>query len=79
MKKEAANPDRPLPLNRGPVEEFELGYKEPKKVPLGKVTLKSAIQFITNHQMDPKHYNAANIAEQYNLPEDVVSRYLQLA
>lgn len=61
-------------MDRGIIEEYELGYKEPSKVPLGKITLKNAIKFITNHQVDPKKYNSTQIAEEYLLPEETVSK-----
>lgn len=64
-----------MPLNRDAVEDFELGYKEPTRVPYGKVTLRNAIKFITNHQHDPVKYSAENIAEDYNLPIGSVSKY----
>lgn len=76
IKQEATDSSRPLPLDRGAVQEFELGYKEPSRVPYGKVTLKSAMQFITNHRHNPVEYSVERIAEQYSLPEETVSGYL---
>lgn len=75
IKQEATNPNRPLPLDRSAVEEFELGYKEPSRVPYGKITLKNALRFISHHQSDPKEYTAEKIAEEYNLSEEAVSGY----
>lgn len=65
---------RPLPANRSAVEEYDLGYKEPSKVPLGKVTLKSVMKFLTEHQVDPKKHNSTKIAEEYLIPEEAVSK-----
>lgn len=62
-----------MPLDRHPVVDYELGYKEPKRVPYGKVTLKNAIKFITNHQLNPEEYRVEKIAEEYKLPEEAVS------
>lgn len=76
IKEQPPNPDRPLPLDRNPVEEYELGYKEPTKVPLGKVTLKDAIKFISSHQLKPEKYTVTKIAEDYKLPEESVSESL---
>lgn len=73
IKEPPPNPDRPLPLDRNPVAEYELGYKEPTKVPLGKVTLKDAIKFISSHQLKPEKYTVRKIAEDYKLPEESVS------
>lgn len=69
------NPDRPLPTCRSIVEEFEYGHKEPENVPFGKITLKNAMYFIGQHQMDPKKYNSVNIAEKYKLSEETVCKY----
>lgn len=71
---EAQNPERPLPLNRRNVEDFEYGFKEPEKIPLGRVTLRNALKFINDHQSNPKEYSAIQIADEYLLPEETVSK-----
>lgn len=69
------DPNRPLPTDRKTVESFLYGVKEPNHVPLGKVTLRSALEFITKHQGEPINYNAKKIAEEYSIPENTVSKY----
>lgn len=69
------NPDRPLPTCRSIVEDFEYGHKEPENVPFGKITIKNAMYFIGQHQMDPKKYNSTTIAEKYKLSEEAVCKY----
>lgn len=62
-------------MDRSAIEDFELGYKEPSRVPYGKVTLRNAIKFILNHQHKPEEFTAEKIAEDYKLPEESVSEY----
>lgn len=64
--------DKPLPLSRTSTPEFEYGFHEPKRVALGKVTLRKALRFISEHHADSKTYNAVKIAEDYLLPEKTV-------
>lgn len=68
------NPDRPLPQYRGAVEPGEFGFAEPTRVPLGKITLRNALQFITNHQADPRSVTAKTIATEHSLSEETVSK-----
>ncbi|XP_018323334.1 protein NDUFAF4 homolog isoform X2 [Agrilus planipennis] len=70
LQKQPQNPNRPLPTSRTPAGDFEYGFHEPREVPPGRVTLKNALQFINNHQLDPKNYTSTKIALQYNLPEE---------
>lgn len=74
VQQEAENPERPLPLNRKIVEDFDYGFKEPEKVPLGRVTLRNALKFINDNQSNPKEYSAVKIANEYLLPEETVSK-----
>lgn len=68
------DPTKPLPISRKQVEEFEYGVKEPDKVPAGKVTLRTALEFLTSYQGNPAEFNAKNIAEKYTLPEEKVRK-----
>lgn len=54
------------------MEEFEYGAKEPDKIPIGKTTLRIALDFITKNQNDPKEYSAKSIAEMHSLSEEKV-------
>lgn len=65
---------KPLPLNRQTVEMFEFGYNEPKNVPIGKVTLRTALKFITDHQADPIKCSIKKIADKHLLPEEKVGK-----
>lgn len=69
------NPNRPLPTDRSTVGGFLYGVKEPNHIPLGKVTLGSALEFISKYQSEPINYNAKKIAEEHSLPENTVSKY----
>ncbi|KAK4883695.1 hypothetical protein RN001_007014 [Aquatica leii] len=72
MPKSTTNPNKPLPVNRHIIEDPFLGYHEPKKVPYGRVTLKSALQFISQHQTNAADHTITKIAEIHKLPEETV-------
>ncbi|GLV44310.1 uncharacterized protein CBL_12394 [Carabus blaptoides fortunei] len=76
IKPSPVTPDRPLPLNRKGVEQFEFGFYEPINVAIGKCTLRQAVKFITNHQEDPSLWNSTKIAIDYKLPEDKIKNIL---
>lgn len=61
-----------LPIKRT-TDFFELGYKESKKIPYGKVSLMQAMKFISDHRRNTKVWTVENIANQNNLPKDVAS------
>uniref|UniRef100_A0A2M3ZD05 NADH dehydrogenase [ubiquinone] 1 alpha subcomplex assembly factor 4 n=1 Tax=Anopheles braziliensis TaxID=58242 RepID=A0A2M3ZD05_9DIPT len=64
--------DKPLPINRASVEEYEFGHLEPRTITKGRCTLRQAVQFIGNHQTDPEQWTAAKIAEYYRMKESLV-------
>lgn len=68
------DPSRPLPQDKSQPGPFLFGHKEPDKVPLGKSTLRNALQFLSQHQGEPTKYTAAYIAKHHNLPEEVVRK-----
>lgn len=71
------NVDRPLPVNRSLVPDFDFGLKEPDKVPYGKTTLRQAIDFISSHQVNPTEVTAAKIAHEYNMKVEDVENILK--
>ncbi|CAG9861050.1 unnamed protein product [Phyllotreta striolata] len=77
MNIKQSNPNRPLPTDRRQVQSFLYGVKVPDKIPLGKATLGSVLEFLSLHQGNPVKYNAKNISEKYNLAEDTVSNILK--
>ncbi|XP_004523185.1 protein NDUFAF4 homolog [Ceratitis capitata] len=70
------DPDKPLPLSRKTVQDFEYGYREPTRVVPGRCTLRQAMQFITDHQSDPDLWTKQRIATDYKLKENVVENIL---
>lgn len=72
------NPTRPLPLERKQVEEFEYGTKEPDKVPVGKITLRTALEVITRHQNNPKEFTVKKMSEEVSLPEEKVRKCITI-
>ena len=64
------NPNRPLPLSRSPGEDLEFGFTEPAIIPKGKVTLRQALKFISDHQADPKSWTAEKISSEYLLNKE---------
>lgn len=73
------NPERPLPLNKKYVSDFEFGFKETEvtKVAPGKCTLRQAIQFLTDNQLKPEVWTAEKIAAELNLKLDNVESILE--
>ncbi|EDV94749.1 protein NDUFAF4 homolog [Drosophila grimshawi] len=67
---------RKLPLERTTPDDFEYGYLEPIRVAIGRCTLRQALQFINDHQLDPEEWTAKRIAEQYKLKEAHVDNIL---
>ncbi|XP_049880207.1 protein NDUFAF4 homolog [Pectinophora gossypiella] len=76
-EKQKRNPNRPLPEDRKMVEDYELGFKEPERIPYGRTTLRHAITFISAHQMDPEEATAEKIANEYKLKKEDVDNILK--
>lgn len=68
---------RPLPLHRTAPDDFEYGYLEPTRVSQGRVTLRQALQFINDHQIDPETWPSKKIADEYKLKEPHVENILK--
>ncbi|OQV18292.1 hypothetical protein BV898_07687 [Hypsibius exemplaris] len=68
---------RDLPQNRVTNPDTALGYEEPAKVPLGKVTLKQAMEIMSLHQEDPVIYNATLLAKTYKCRTSDIEALLQ--
>ncbi|XP_048001003.1 protein NDUFAF4 homolog [Leguminivora glycinivorella] len=77
ITREKQNPDRPLPQDRGIVQDFDYGFKEPERVKYGHTTLRNAVEFISAHQIDPKEVTVGKIALQYKLKEEDVENILK--
>jgi len=63
---------RPLPLERKTPDDFEYGYLEPTRISAGHCTLRQALKFINDHQLDPENWPANKIANEYKLKEPLV-------
>ncbi|KAH8328739.1 hypothetical protein KR074_004361 [Drosophila pseudoananassae] len=64
-----AKEERVLPKDRKTPEDFEYGYMEPTRVTPGRCTLRQALQFINDHQLDPESWPVNKIANEYKLKE----------
>lgn len=71
------NPNRPLPMHRMQPEDYEYGFKEPDKIPYGRVTLRKALEFLQAHQCDPNEATAEKIAHEYKLKLEDVNNTLK--
>lgn len=71
------NPNRPLPQDRAQVQDFDLGFKEPERVPYGRTTLRHTLEFMESHQMNPEEVTATKIAYEYKLKEEDVEVILK--
>ncbi|XP_017849580.1 protein NDUFAF4 homolog [Drosophila busckii] len=67
---------RPLPLQRKTPDDFEYGYMEPKRISHGHCTLRQALQFINDHQLDPETWTAKKIADDFKLKQSHVDNIL---
>ncbi|GFG30075.1 hypothetical protein Cfor_06140 [Coptotermes formosanus] len=65
-----------LPQDRRSFEETEFGYTEPVMIPQGRVTLKQAIKFITDHQTNPNTWTPEAIAKEYSITQDKIEKIL---
>lgn len=66
-------------MSRRPAAYYDLGYHETdvQKVPRGKVTLRQAIQFISDHQQHPEEWTAERIANEYKVKRENVDNIIE--
>lgn len=59
--------ERPLPeeISTKPLPEY--GIVEPKHIQPGKLTIRQALDMISKYQSDPRTFNSAHLAKEYNL------------
>lgn len=74
---ERININRPLPVDTKRQEDSDYGHLEPEFITPGKVTIKQAIQFISDHQTDEKKFPLPKIVDQYKLKDEDVFNVLQ--
>uniref|UniRef100_A0A1A9WW74 Protein NDUFAF4 homolog n=1 Tax=Glossina brevipalpis TaxID=37001 RepID=A0A1A9WW74_9MUSC len=65
-----------LPTDRSTPEDFEYGYQEPKRITVGRCTLRQALEFLTYHQDDPETWTAQKIADDYKMKAKLVEQIL---
>lgn len=58
--------------------DFEYGYMEPTQALRGHCTLRQALQFINDHQIDPETWTAKKIAEDYKMKEPHVGKIIEI-
>ncbi|XP_041353958.1 NADH dehydrogenase [ubiquinone] 1 alpha subcomplex assembly factor 4-like [Gigantopelta aegis] len=58
---------RPLPTITTTQKEPEYGFFEPRRIPVGKTSIRLALNFLADHQAAPKTYSAAVIATEHKL------------
>lgn len=58
---------------------FEYGYKETdaSKIPVGRISLRQAIEFISKSQQNPTEYTPEIIATEYKLDIEIVKNILE--
>lgn len=67
---------RKLPAERVAPRLFEMGVKDPDKVPVGKISLREAIDMVRGHRLDPDTFNAKYLAEFHDMKEEDVFNIL---
>ncbi|KAG4074181.1 hypothetical protein HA402_016209 [Bradysia odoriphaga] len=73
----STDPVVPLPLDRKAVQDFEFGYLEPEQAMRGRVTLRQALTFISNHSSEPETWTIAKISDEYKLKPSIVGSILK--
>jgi NADH dehydrogenase [ubiquinone] 1 alpha subcomplex assembly factor 4 len=56
-----------MPENRSDLEDFEFGYKEPEKIPDGRISIKKALDLVNKHASDREQFTAEVLASEYKL------------
>lgn len=65
---------KPLPIKRT-TDFFELGYKESKIIPVGRISLMQAMKFITEHRTNASMWTVEKISHEHKLKKHVVGKY----
>ena len=68
---------RKLPEVRKFQKDPEFGFEEPEHIPVGKVTLRQALQFIVKHQEEPQKYTAEKLAQDYKIDTEKLRHVLK--
>ncbi|XP_058804126.1 protein NDUFAF4 homolog isoform X2 [Phymastichus coffea] len=71
------NPNRPLPKDRLLHEDFPFGHYEPPEIKPGRISLRQAVELLSNRKTNPKKYTASYIAAEYKLEKEVVENILE--
>lgn len=67
---EKININRPLPADTKRQPDSDYGHLEPEYVTPGKVTLRQAIQFISDHKTEPKKWSLPKLVDTYKLKDE---------
>lgn len=68
---------RSLPEDRRKVIPAEYGMPDPDNIPEGRASLRQALEFISQHHLDPKQNSALKIATDYKLDATKVQHVLK--
>lgn len=67
---------RKLPISRVKPPLYQMGIKDPEKVPVGKISLREAIDMVRGHALDPETFNVKYLAEFHEMSEEDVFNIL---
>ena len=73
---ESRDKARKLPVDRVKPLLYLTGVNDPKKVPIGKVSLREAIDMVRGHALDPETFNVKDLAEFHEMQEEDVYHVL---
>lgn len=73
---ESRHEARKLPISRVKPPLYQMGMKDPQKVPVGKISLREAIDMVRGHALDPETFNAKYLAEFHEMSEEDVYNIL---
>ncbi len=68
---------RRLPEDRQQVVSSDFGYHEPEQITAGRCSVRQALKFLDDHQVNPDTHTATKIAEDYTLDAEKVKHVLQ--
>lgn len=69
---ESRHEARKLPSSRIKLPPHEMGMKDPPKVPVGKISLREAIDMVRGHALDPEMFNVKALADFHEMKEEDV-------
>lgn len=62
--------EKPLPQDRGPIEQFQYGYKEPRVLPAGKLTIRILDEIMSKYKESKTNERLEELSNKYNIDRE---------